>query len=51
MHRMVVAVGNSKGASIPVEILNKLDLAAGSDVNPGASAFPVACRRGSERLA
>jgi antitoxin MazE len=33
MHRKVVAIGNSKGVSIPVEILNKLDLAAGSDVN------------------
>ncbi|NTW58729.1 MAG: AbrB/MazE/SpoVT family DNA-binding domain-containing protein [Nitrospirae bacterium] len=33
MHRKVVAIGNSKGVSIPVEIPNKLDLAAGSDVN------------------
>ena len=33
MHRKVIAIGNSKGVSIPVEILNKLDLAAGSDVN------------------
>ncbi len=33
MHRKLVAIGNSKGVSIPVEILNKLDLAAGSDVN------------------
>jgi antitoxin MazE len=33
MHRKVVAIGNSRGVSIPVEILNKLDLAAGSEVN------------------
>ena len=33
MRRKVVAIGNSKGVSIPVEILNKLELAAGSDVN------------------
>jgi antitoxin component of MazEF toxin-antitoxin module len=33
MRRKVVAIGNSKGVSIPVEILSKLDLAAGSDVN------------------
>jgi antitoxin MazE len=33
MQRKVVAIGNSKGVSIPVEILNKLDLATGSDVN------------------
>jgi antitoxin MazE len=33
MRRKIVAIGNSKGVSIPVEILNKLNLAAGSDVN------------------
>ncbi len=33
MQRKVVAIGNSKGVSIPVEILERLDLATGSNVN------------------
>jgi antitoxin MazE len=33
MHRKVVSIGNSKGISIPVDILNKLDLTAGSEVD------------------
>jgi bifunctional DNA-binding transcriptional regulator/antitoxin component of YhaV-PrlF toxin-antitoxin module len=33
LHRKVVAIGNSRGVSIPVEILNRLDLDAGSDMN------------------
>ena len=33
MHRKVVSIGNSKGVSIPVDILNKLDLATGSEVD------------------
>lgn len=33
MHRKVVSIGNSKGVSIPVDILEKLKLSAGSDVD------------------
>ena len=33
MQRKVVAIGNSKGVSIPVEILERLELATGSNVN------------------
>jgi putative addiction module antidote len=33
MHRKVVSIGNSTGISIPVDILNKLDLTAGSEVD------------------
>lgn len=33
MHRKVVSIGNSKGISIPVDILNKLELATGSEVD------------------
>ena len=33
MQRKIIAIGDSKGVSIPVEILNKLALATGSDVN------------------
>ena len=33
MHRKVVSIGNSKGVSIPVDILNKLDLTSGSEVD------------------
>ena len=40
MHRKVVSIGNSKGVSIPVEILNKLDLATGSDVFFSYHNFP-----------
>ena len=33
MQRKVVAIGKSKGVSIPVEILERLELATGSNVN------------------
>ena len=33
MHRKVCSIGNSKGVSIPVDILDKLNLAVGSEVN------------------
>lgn len=33
MQRKVFSVGNSKGVSIPIEYLTRLDLGAGSEVN------------------
>ncbi|MDH4161152.1 MAG: AbrB/MazE/SpoVT family DNA-binding domain-containing protein [Nitrospirota bacterium] len=33
MHRKVVSIGNSTGVSIPVNILEKLELSAGSEVD------------------
>ena len=33
MHRKVCSIGNSKGVSIPAEILGKLKLAVGSEVD------------------
>ena len=33
MHRKVCAIGNSRGVSIPAEMLGKLDLAVGSEVD------------------
>lgn len=33
MHRKVCSIGNSQGVSIPTEMLDKLDLAVGSDVD------------------
>ncbi len=33
MHRKVIAVGNSKGVSVPAEFLAKLDLAVGAEVD------------------
>ena len=33
MHRKVCAIGNSRGVSIPVDMLEKLNLAVGSEVN------------------
>lgn len=33
MHRKVCAIGNSQGVSIPVEVLEKLNLSVGSEVD------------------
>jgi len=33
MHRKVCAIGNSQGVSIPREIINKLNLSVGSEVD------------------
>lgn len=33
MHRKVFSIGNSKGVSIPVDYLNKLELTTGADVD------------------
>lgn len=33
MHRKICAIGNSRGVSIPTEILEKLQLSRGSDVD------------------
>ena len=33
MHRKVCSIGNSKGISIPAEILGKLELSVGSEVD------------------
>jgi antitoxin MazE len=33
MHRKLCSIGNSQGVSIPREILEKLDLSVGSDVD------------------
>lgn len=33
MHRKVFSIGNSRGVSIPVDYLNKLELTAGADVD------------------
>ena len=32
MKRKICAIGNSRGVSIPVDVLQELDLAVGSDV-------------------
>ncbi|MBI4848914.1 MAG: AbrB/MazE/SpoVT family DNA-binding domain-containing protein [Nitrospirae bacterium] len=33
MHRKICSIGNSRGVSIPVDVLEKLDLSVGSDVD------------------
>ncbi|MDA8078435.1 MAG: AbrB/MazE/SpoVT family DNA-binding domain-containing protein [Nitrospiraceae bacterium] len=33
MHRKVCSIGNSRGVSIPADVLSKLDLAVGSEVD------------------
>lgn len=33
MHRKVCSIGNSQGVSIPAEMLDKLDLSVGSEVD------------------
>ncbi len=33
MHRKIIAVGNSKGVSIPAEYLSRLELAVGAEVD------------------
>jgi antitoxin MazE len=33
MHRKICAIGNSRGVSLPAEMLEKLHLAVGSEVN------------------
>jgi putative addiction module antidote len=38
MKRKICVIGNSRGVSIPKDILNELDLSAGSEVNISADA-------------
>ena len=33
MHRKVCSIGNSQGVSIPIDILEKLDLSIGSEID------------------
>ncbi|RJQ56528.1 MAG: AbrB/MazE/SpoVT family DNA-binding domain-containing protein [Nitrospiraceae bacterium] len=33
MHRKICSIGNSRGVSIPVDVLEKLDLSVGSEVD------------------
>ncbi|MEW6419342.1 MAG: AbrB/MazE/SpoVT family DNA-binding domain-containing protein, partial [Nitrospirota bacterium] len=33
MHRKVCSIGNSQGVSIPIDMLEKLDLSIGSEID------------------